>query len=331
MNLSSLSPLRFVKFEFIIETTEELRLPNYKGSALRGGFGAAFKKAACATKSYECEPCILKSNCSYYTTFESKVDRKTRDLLRIGNDAPHSFVLEPPLTEQNIFQKGEKLSYHLILIGRTIDFLPYFVYAFHFLGDKIGLGRGRGKFRLCEVKDCDGGQVYDGSTQKLKSAFRIFSAADFIDNDEQTNYIALRFLTPARLKTSFHSDGQHLLFIKTGSDFWTLAESLYHRIFTLTQLYCSDISDAYDSKYIYLDSPNVELTKSDLRWYDWERYSSRQDTRMRLGGFIGEAIFKGEIGDLVPLFKIGEYLHVGKGSSFGLGKYEIKIQGDSRR
>ncbi len=67
----------------------------------------------------------------------------------------------------------------------------------------------------------------------------------------------------------------------------------------------------------------VAIKESTLKWYDWERYSTRQDTRMKMGGFVGEITFEGNIEPFMPLLKAGEILHVGKGTSFGLGKYEI--------
>ncbi|MCI0486718.1 MAG: CRISPR system precrRNA processing endoribonuclease RAMP protein Cas6, partial [Blastocatellia bacterium] len=63
---------------------------------------------------------------------------------------------------------------------------------------------------------------------------------------------------------------------------------------------------------------------SELLWWDWERYSNRQKTKMKLGGFAGEVEYNGEaIADFLPLIAAGEILHVGAGTSFGLGKYEI--------
>lgn len=44
-----------------------------------------------------------------------------------------------------------------------------------------------------------------------------------------------------------------------------------------------------------------------LKWHDWERYSARQDTKMKMGGFTGRIAFEGNL---------GEFLHVGKGTSF---------------
>ncbi|HHY33792.1 MAG TPA: CRISPR system precrRNA processing endoribonuclease RAMP protein Cas6, partial [Firmicutes bacterium] len=55
----------------------------------------------------------------------------------------------------------------------------------------------------------------------------------------------------------------------------------------------------------------------------WERYSSRQDTRMKLGGLVGTATYEFHDASLaeffLPWLVLGEYIHVGKGCTFGLG------------
>ena len=50
------APLRhfkYARFQFLLQATDRLYLPEYKGSALRGGFGHAFKKVVCALKEKE--------------------------------------------------------------------------------------------------------------------------------------------------------------------------------------------------------------------------------------------------------------------------------------
>ncbi len=106
---TSLSSLPIARFRFTIEPTEEIRLPQYKGSGFRGGFEYAFKRATCITRNRYCDPCILKSSCAYHRVCESRVDPGRAERLRLGGDAPNPFVIEPQLTEQGYFRPGDRL------------------------------------------------------------------------------------------------------------------------------------------------------------------------------------------------------------------------------
>ncbi|RRR67439.1 MAG: hypothetical protein EI684_18955 [Candidatus Viridilinea halotolerans] len=43
-------------------------------------------------------------------------------------DVPRPFVIEPPLETRTHYRAGEALELTLVLIGRGIDFLPYFTH-----------------------------------------------------------------------------------------------------------------------------------------------------------------------------------------------------------
>ncbi|MEG3070433.1 MAG: CRISPR system precrRNA processing endoribonuclease RAMP protein Cas6 [Candidatus Syntrophopropionicum ammoniitolerans] len=63
--------------------------------------------------------------------------------------------------------------------------------------------------------------------------------------------------------------------------------------------------------------------QSQTRWVDWERYSSRQSSRMNMGGVVGQVEYRGDLGAYMPLLRLGQLVHVGKGAVFGMGKYAI--------
>ena len=44
---------------------------------------------------------------------------------------------------------------------------------------------------------------------------------------------------------------------------------------------------------------------------------------MKLGGLRGEITFEGDLSPFMPLLRLGEKVHVGQGTGFGLGGYEI--------
>jgi hypothetical protein len=69
----------------------------------------------------------------------------------------------------------------------------------------------------------------------------------------------------------------------------------------------------------------VKLIEDRMRWVDWERYSSRQEGKLNMGGVVGLAVYEGDLAEFVPLLRLGELVHVGKGAVFGMGKYELTI------
>jgi CRISPR/Cas system endoribonuclease Cas6 (RAMP superfamily) len=78
-----------------------------------------------------------------------------------------------------------------------------------------------------------------------------------------------------------------------------------------------------DFKGLIEKAGTVKLIESNTEWFDWKRYSTRQEEWMSLGGVTGAVSYEGDLTDFMLLLRLGEYVHVGKGTSFGLGKYEI--------
>lgn len=320
--------LEFQKFSFTLEAKEPLVLPSYKGSTLRGGFGHAFKRVVCALRDKECQDCILKEKCIYSYVFETPPPSDTK-IMRKYTAVPHPFIIEPPPEKRRGYIPGNEIKFGLILIGRAIDYLPYFIYTFDELG-KIGIGKGKGKYELKTVRDIsekmqDAGQgesgtniIYNSTTKTLKS-FSPSSLSLEFNNDSSLSsrhcYLSLSFLTPTRIVY----DGRFIFDL----EFHMLIRQLLRRVSLLSYFHCGGDPTEWDFKGIIKRAEEVKVVKRDMRWYDWERYSARQDTRMKMGGFVGEITFEGDIGSFMRLIQAGEVLHVGKGTSFGLGQYRI--------
>lgn len=298
------------RFEIILTPKETLFLPAYKGSTFRGGFGHAFKRVVCANREAECKDCLLREKCIYAYVFETPPPKDT-EIMRKYPAAPHPFVIEPPLDTKREFREGEELTFGLILIGRAIDYLPYFIFTFEELG-RIGLGKGRGKYFLKEVRDEQGKSIYSGQEKLLREGFSIINPADL--NLPFSSSLTLNFLTPTRIKYRER--------LTKDLKFHILIQALLRRIYLLSYFHCDEIWKP-DFSNLITASEEIKIEKQNLIWYDWERYSSRQDRRMKLGGFVGEITYSGDLKDFLPYLLFGEYIHVGKGATFGLGRYEI--------
>jgi hypothetical protein len=62
----------------------------------------------------------------------------------------------------------------------------------------------------------------------------------------------------------------------------------------------------------------------ETRWATWSRYSARQDRRMEWAGLVGTATYAGDLRPFWPYLVFGQWVHVGKGATFGLGAYRLE-------
>jgi len=304
--------LELARFRLELRAEEAIVLPPYKGSALRGGFGATFKKVVCALRDGDCSRCMLRSSCAYSYIFETPPPPDAR-MMRKYPYAPHPFVLEPPLEDKTEYAPGEVLSFGLVLVGRAIEYLPYFLYTFGELG-RIGLGKGRGRFSLKRAWAVgpEGEEVvYEGEMFRRPS----FRSSSEVATLPGLTEVSLSFLTPTRIKYSER--------LVLDLEFHILVRSLLRRISLLSYFHCGR-ELKLDFRGLIDRARDVETAERDLRWYDWERYSGRQKVRMKLGGFVGRVSFRGELEEFWPLLVLGQEVHVGKGTSFGLGWYRIE-------
>jgi CRISPR-associated endoribonuclease Cas6 len=325
-------------FSFNVKALEPIILPAYKGSTLRGGFGYAFRRVVCAIKDKECMDCLLKEKCVYSYVFETPPPADTK-MMRKYKSAPHPFVIEPPSEKRRGYKPGDHFQFSLILIGRAIDYLPYFIYTFDELG-RIGIGKGKAKYELLDVC-CDRQHIYDSKSKTLKTfnpvlvSLTVPTLEKSISNyppsaNPQTipplekggqggfedTQLTLDFLTPTRILYDSH--------LTLDLEFHILIRNLLRRLSLLHYFHCGEDPSEWDFKGIIEIAKNVKVKKQALKWYDWQRYSTRQDTRMKMGGFVGNISFEGNIEPFMQLIKAGEILHVGKGTAFGLGKYRIE-------
>ncbi len=393
-----LGAIRVAQFRFTLRPEEPMRLPAYAGSALRGGFGHAFKRAVCVVRHGECDRCLVRQQCSYQYVFETPPPADT-EMLRKYPAAPHPFVIEPPLDGRRNYAAGDRLEFGLTLIGRGIDYLPYFIVAFEEFG-RTGLGRSHGRFRLASVcgETRNGGSerwvtIYAGDRKTLRDDFRIRTGGEGMEDsrfkiekgrsgsevpseaadlgssicdvrshsDHPTSKIekgrsgkedpseavdlgsstfdfrslpqsadlgssildlqssiVLHFLTPTRLKfeNSLTSD----------LEFHILIRNLLRRLSVLSYFHCGKRLDL-DFKGLIERARSVLKVESRLRWMDWERYSARQQSTMLMGGLVGLVTFEGPLPEFLPLLRLGELVHVGKGTVFGLGLYRLGASG----
>lgn len=314
--------LAFGRFLFHLEVTGLMVLPPYKGAVFHGALGNSFRRALCADRGGKCSVCLVRHRCRYKAIFDTQ---PLPDLPDAGKyvQAPRPYVLNPPLTNKQIFHIGDSLSFELVLIGEAIEALPYWVYAAIEAGRR-GVGRERGRYRLTSVEqlEIDGKcevlkkPIYDGATQTLRSFHESWGPTSYPADDNATS-VTLRLITPLRLKVR----GE----LATDFSFPLFFERLTHRLALLAKFFgCR--STVADFPELLDRSHQLSTQCEDLHWYDWERYSGRQKDVMRLGGIKGKITVNGQLSAFMPVLRLGEHMHVGQGTTFGLGGYQISGQ-----
>jgi CRISPR-associated endoribonuclease Cas6 len=256
----------------------------------------------------------MRRHCLYTQFFESLPTEGDEDARKFCRPPP-PYILIPPLSDQRTYQPGDTISFELVLIGKATEALPYFIESFKAAG-KSGLGKGRGTYGLDKVELVrpDGCVEVYRKTSPLPAVFVSENPTLSLFDDHLAQTITLQFVTPVRLKSRDH------LVTAAKLSFPLFFEHLLRRLELLAKYYGSPLQENSD---LSNRAMRIETTQNRLRWYDWERYSGRQKELMKFGGLIGLITFKGDLALLLPYIRLGEQVHVGQKTTFGLGKYVV--------
>lgn len=303
-------PLSLLECRFDLD--EAPKLPAFPGSAWRGVFGHALQRTVCVVRHTECAACLLYRSCVYPYVFETPPPPEAAKMRRYSA-VPHPFALriEPR-------QAGLEYRLGLTLFGRAERHLPYVVHALAEAGRR-GLGRDQQIFRLVDVL-----QARDPGRDAWT---RIYTPKQPLQGYPGVSpqlppcppTVHVRLLSPLRLR---HRDR---LVTPATFRFADLFGHLLRRI-SLLSYFHTDTPLEVDFAALTRAAADVPIKNPRLRWYDWTRYSSRQETTMDMGGLVGSFELAGEaLAPFWPYLWLGQFTQVGKGTTMGLGRYAIDV------
>jgi CRISPR-associated endoribonuclease Cas6 len=311
--------MQLSKLEFTINFLSETRLPEWKGSTFRGALGNNLRRVVCHNPRTQCSDCMLSKTCVYSYLYMTP---PSDDFLS-KQPSVKPYVVEYPNTPRTTFQKGDSLAFGLVLVGRAIEFYPYFLVAFNELG-KRGIGKGRhqemGRFEIGTVYsvDRDGKRhrLYDGVNNLVRNSKLATLTLNDFTSDANTELLKLVFTTPTAIK----HNGSFL----DSPGFSAFFSRLLWRITALSRRHCGTAFEEETINDLLRLSESVTTLSSNTRWFTTSRFSSRQEARQPIFGFTGELEYEGEnLGPFMPYLRLGEFVHVGKGCTFGNGGYEV--------
>jgi hypothetical protein len=255
----------------------------------------------------------------------------------MGTTPPPVYVLWDERDRRRQVRKGDRFSFELVLIGQAaLAQLPAFVAAMMVAGER-GMGRERLKGRLLQVDVLAGAE---------NSAHTIFDRGTWLSDslDEWTTgygsgqawaelvapsagppltRLQIAYVSPLKAKLR----GQ----ISREPAFPVLARAAVRRLRILSQVHGAGEwpHEAYGPLLDLADA--VRLEHHETTWVETTRYSRRAG-RMPLDGLVGQAWYASEadLRPLLPALWLGQWVHVGKGAVFGMGRYSIRVAGQNR-
>jgi hypothetical protein len=317
----------FGRYAFRCIFDSETVLPVYKGSTFRGVFGRALRSVVCALKRSTCSGCLLSSRCLYALVFEPALDPgETNSSRRRMESPPHPYVIEPPDDTKTIYSPGDAFEFTLLLFGKANESLPYFVYAIDQMGT-MGIGRkvaGKAGTYTLESVHALGTKIYSGADRMLsKGDFaQTLSPSSLTDNpapEPGLQRLGVRLVTPLRVKHQNHLEAE--------LPFHVLVRTALRRASALF-LEFDGAEPALDYRGLVRQAEQVREAEGSIHWYDWRRYSLRQDQAMLMGGMTGEIVYEGNLAEFMGLLRFCEQVHIGKQTTFGLGRIALFNPGD---
>jgi hypothetical protein len=229
--------------------------------------------------------------------------------------APRPYILEVPM----VYSGEALLETGLVLVGHGLDFLPYFLYVVQETGNR-GLGRARVPYRLVLVSDGstpDGPVIYRAEEGIVRDVVQPVTLADLqAPGDAQVKQVRLELLTPLRVKKygAYQEAGQRIAF-------HTILDLLLGRLEALTVCHCG--APWTPQEALRNAASHVHVVAKHLTLQRLERYSNRHQQTLPLHGLFGSLSFAGQLAPFLPLLRMGQYVHIGAGTAFGLGRYQL--------
>lgn len=309
--------LPIARYRLSFRMHDTLRLPNFAGSMLRGRFGAALRRTACLTRAPTCSGCSIVSSCAYSTIFDAPAPASHE--LQTFDRVPNPYVIEPPAIGTREIAAGTLLSFGLVLIGRALEQLPLIVYVMQrALAHTPGKDAARGELEQVTWELHDRSvTVWEATNPRIRPHRADLEVPAF----GNCTLARLDIRTPLRLQ----DNGRPLRAGELSPR--KLTTALIRRAALLFEFHAQRPGLGAQASALARHAATLADERA-LTWHDWSRYSARQGQRMTLGGVLGTWVLRGELAPLVPWLWLGQWLHVGKNATMGMGHYTLSLGHD---
>jgi hypothetical protein len=274
-----------------------LRLP-----LLGNEFAAACRKNSCRWPERACGSCSRQESCSWNLVFGQNLTSDPSALKRFQKP-PLPFMFTFP-SINDLVGRTTEIECGMVVIGQAIPSLELLLEGFKEILLPLAA-----EVLLVGTRDYQGlvHPLGDEMGINYPENLVVLSINDLSDNRIcPDSCLHIQLMSPLRL----FEEGRLLGHF----DFSRFARSLLRRVSSLAYYYGA-YEFACDYKELSRQSDAVICTDN--------HFKRATDTNRKMAGLMGDGRFRGDFSGLLPFLVAGLYVHVGKGSSFGMGTYVL--------
>lgn len=312
--------IHLARYHLRFRVTEPMRLPEYAGSALRGVFGRALMQLCGLHIRDVKEKTPLFLHSPYAEVFEPQADPSAPGILASLPDVPPLYVVEAPLDGRLHLEEGDWLEFSMVLVGQALEHLPLIILAWR-RALLMGVGQAHaGKAELVSVEheqaDAARHCIYSEDRPLVQQHDTCLQLPEFTAPAD----VHLHLQTPLRLQHKGRVLGAAAVTPAI------LLRQLIRRISIYWQMQRDGAIPGETIGYLNQLADSVGSNEKRLSFKQWARFSARQQQQMQMNGVVGHWLLRDVSPQMQQLLWLGQYLHVGKGTAFGLGGYVISPQ-----
>ena len=284
--------LSCISLKVSLTALQQAELPPYLGSTLRGVIGQALLQTD-------------KEICAF--------------LYRNGEEAGGGKVIAKPYMiippdicmPQTVIGQGEELGFEILLFGCAAKYAASVVSALEQLY-RFGLGARRYRFELSEIINSQTQRIIWRQGQYYKDAIISIPIQGY--ELQNVKGAVVKLCTPLRIRHG----GQLVKQIS----FQSLIRNITNRVTALSERYGGWI-DLDEVEQLVVLAEKVRIVKEEIKIEHMERYSNRTNGKMDFSGLLGTIEYEGCLTPFVPWLYAAQRLHVGRNTTFGMGKIEV--------
>lgn len=287
--------------EATYSVTRPFRAPFHQGGLLHGLLGWGLRRAGCAEPS-PCEgSCAKPGSCAWSRLFDPPPppNPPPHRLLSSATEPPAPMIIRAPPPGAVDFKVGNTMMIGLRLVGSGRD------------ADIGSVERALGAISELPIGEEEGRMTLDAITRRVPHE-HVIEAGPAGDAR-----VTVRFETPVRIKRGGRP--------AEDIDFPLLFAQVWRRLTMLCALYgVLGPEDDETFQRLRAEAAGVRTGERRLHALRWQHLSTASGERKPMSGLLGHVVFEGNLGPFLPALSAAEAVHVGGGTSFGLGRVRVE-------